>query len=230
MGERNLRIILCHLFHHFSPEPGRIQHIGFINTRHLSASLHCYVKGLNGDSSDLFFIIYECVHSLKHAVHFLRMAFPEVKSSRKLPHDDHVEAVTDNFFLQGAGVRKLFIEIGRTYIGKKSESLPDSQQPGLRPQIWRHVIPSGIADVAADSAQQHRIALPRSLKRLVGERYPVNVDGCASHKHFCIFKCMAVYLSDTVKPLACLSHDLRTDTISRNHCDFIIHFLILLLR
>ena len=98
MGQLHVRIILCHLFHHASPQSRRIQHICLVHTRHFAFSLARYIKRLDGDSTDFLFGVGQGIDCLTHAVFCRRMALAKIQTAGQLSHNQHVKACPADFF------------------------------------------------------------------------------------------------------------------------------------
>ena len=99
MGQLYLRVVLCHSLHYLSPEPGGIQHVGLIHAGNLFAPLHGDIKGFYRNTADFLLIVGKGIHGCHNSVHLFCMTCSEIQASREFPHDHHVKAVSDDFFL-----------------------------------------------------------------------------------------------------------------------------------
>ena len=98
MRQLHVRIILCHLFHHASPQSRGIQHVCLVHARHFAFSLARYIKRLDRDSADFLFGVGQGIDCLAHAVFCRRMALAKIQTAGQLSHNQHVKACPADFF------------------------------------------------------------------------------------------------------------------------------------
>ena len=180
MLQSHLRVILCHFFHNLSPEPGRVQHIGLIYACHLFLSLHGNVKSLYCNAADFIFIIGKCVNCCFYTVLFDSPSFSEIKSSGKLPDNDHVKAVPNDLLFQRTGSLKLLIKICRTKVCKKIQGLTDCQKASLRASGWFQPVPGRGLCIPSNGAHQNCVGSLCSFYCFLCQRHPMHINGSAA--------------------------------------------------
>ena len=180
MLQSYLRVVLCHFFHNLSPEPGRVQHIGLIYACHLFLSLHGNVKGLYCNTADFIFVIGKCINGCFYPIFLNCFSFPEIKTSGKLPDNNHIKAFSNDLFFQGAGCLQFLIKIRRTKISKKIQSLADCQKPCLRASGRFQFVPGRSLCIPSNGTHQNCIRSLCSFYCFFCQRNSVYVNRSAS--------------------------------------------------
>ena len=223
MFKSDLRIILCHLCHHFSPESGGIQYIGFIHAGHLFPAFHGNIKTADGNPADLLFVISQYIHCRIQSVHFFCLMFAEIQTSGQFTHDHHVKALIADFFFQRTGAFEFVIQICGTKVGEQAKRFSQFQKTGLRSFGRFQLVPWRCGSVAADRSHQYRVTLSGSFDGLIRKRYTMYINGCSAHQKAGIMKGMAVFFTDLVEYFCGFPYDLRTDAVPGNQRYIIFH-------
>ena len=225
MGQLNIRIILCHILNDTSPQSRGIKDVCLINTAHLFAALPRNIKSLYRNAPNFIFIINECIRRLTHAIFYDCPARSEIQSAGQLTHDQHIEAIPDDLIAQRARRLELLIQIRRTKICKQVQRLAQLQKSCLRTLFRRKLIPGRSLRIAADGAHQHGILCLRLRDRLIRKRYSVHIDGRATHQKLGILQGKSIFFSSRIQHAARFLYNLRSDSVARNHSNFIVHLL-----
>ena len=119
MFQGNVRIILCHLFHHRSPESGGIKHIRLVHAGHFLFAFSGDIKSLDGNPADLSFIVSQRIYRFSYAVLLRGLSLSEIETACQFAHNQHIKTFFGNFCFQRTCPGQLLIQNRRAKIGKK---------------------------------------------------------------------------------------------------------------
>ena len=184
MFQSYFRIILCDFFYNFSPESGRIQYVCLVNACDFLSSLHGNIKCLDGNTTDLIFIIGKCIDCFLYTIFFNCFSFSEIKTAGKLTDNDHVKSVfPDHFFLDRAGFLEFFIQVCRTKVCKKIQCFTNCKKSCFRTFGRLKFVPRRCPGITTDRTHQNCIRSFCCCNCFICKRYAVNVNRSSAEKH-----------------------------------------------
>ena len=155
MTKFHILLFLSQLCKNLSPKSGAVQNISLIHGAKLSAPCLCQGKCNTPDSFDFMSSINQLVSGHLFPIFLGNGALSEVQAPGKLSNHHNVKALSDDFFLQRAGIPKFLVKLGRTKITKKAKLLPKRKKTRLRPLFHRQRIPGGNAYLSPNASHQH---------------------------------------------------------------------------
>ena len=204
---------------HLSPKAGAFQHVCLVNADHLLVSLHCGVKGGNGNALDLVnavrlgIVCFFAVFSLTVA------SFTEINTARQLSDDQQVKALLHQIGAQRAGILQNRIELCRTQIGVKLHCRADAQKRLFGAQVAGQSVPFG----AAHRTKQNAVGCKTPRNGLLGQRGAGSVDGASADEIRGKVEGVTVFFTHCLKHSDGAFHNLGSDTVALEQCNIVIH-------
>ena len=207
-----------HAMNYLAPHAGGLEHVAFIDARHLTATLACGLKGLTSNALDLVLAILHNVHRALTGFTVCASALlvvetlmaTKVDATRKLAHEHHVNTL-DDLGLKGGGTGKRVVDLHRAKIGVKPQSFANAQETLLGTRsVWIGRIPLG----SAYARQQNGVGRPCRRKRGLGQRICTRVNRGSTDKRVLANKLDAGTRSHCGKNLLALSDDLGSNAVA----------------
>ncbi|MNQ91290.1 hypothetical protein D3C85_1066630 [compost metagenome] len=224
MAQFDFRIILGHLFDHFTPQLAGGQYVGLVHRAQLLATDHGHVETDTGDTTDFAFAVRQGVIGLTLAVFqgtgTTRRA--EVDAAGQLANDQDVQAGHD-FRLQAGSLGQLRVQDRRTQVAEQAQLRTDFQQAALRADVTF----DGIPFRAANGAQQHGVGRAGTLQGLVGQRHAVLVDGSATDHIKAQLETQGELVAGQFQHLDRFGHDFRANTVTWENQNLLAHAFLM---
>ena len=155
MAKLHLLLFFSQLCKNLSPKSGAVQNIGLIHGAKLSVPCLCQGKCNTPDSFDFMSPINQLIPCHLFSIFLGNGALSEVQAPGKLSNHHNVKALSNDFFLQRAGIPKLLVKLGRAKVTKKTKLLSKRKKARLRPLFHRQRIPGGNAYLSPNASHQH---------------------------------------------------------------------------
>ena len=217
----NIGILGCNAGYGLAPDAGGLEYVGLIYAGDL---LGADTRHFKCTACDALYLIGRVVHIVAAhfaptTVTFLAVVVAKVDVTGQLTANNHVEAVANDFLLDRAGISQRLVHHRWANICEQTERCAQTEQCLLRTLCRRHIVPLG----AADGAEQNRVCIFADFDCLIGQRNAICVDGAAAGQNFLEFKGVTKLFADLFQNQHSLGNDFRTDTVTLDDCNIVIH-------
>ena len=221
---RDVRIFGLQPVHDRAPEAAGVQHVGLVHAAELLAALSGRLEADAADALDLVLCVGHGVDGLLFAVfEGVGLMRAEVYAADELPHDEKVDALGHDLWLQGAGRGQLGPDLGRAVVGVQPHPGAQAEQALFGALLTGQALPLG----AAHGTQQDAVRSQALVQLVLGERVAVFVDGLAAHGSVGVVEGVAILLGHLIEDAERLLHDLRAGAVAPDDSNVFFHWVLL---
>ena len=206
--------------HHLAPQLGGFQHVGLVHRGHPAPPAAGGVEGHPGDAFDLRSGVDQGVDAPFAAVGLGgdALGVPEVDAAGQFAHDHEVRPL-HHLGLEGRGPRQRREQLDRPQVGEQPQLLAQRQQGPLRTDGVVQPVPLG----SAHGSQHHRVAGLGHGQDIIGQGFPVGIDGRAAHQPLLHVDGEAENIAHLAQHRHGLRHHFRADAVARKHRYLMTH-------